>query len=172
MASTLLILGVIAAALALAWSLLRNRHSEIRSLEDWEAQRLEIDIRIFRLLLDRDEERYLRSSLPRDQFHAFQRMRMRLALGMLCLVEENASMSMRLGQLAKIKEDPVLTQAANEMVATAIHLRLNLVLVKSCLSLKWLFPSGIISVPAFEEQYRHLLDCAVSIRQLNRREQA
>jgi hypothetical protein len=170
MASTLLILGVIAAALALAWSLLTGGHSEIRSLEDWEAQRHEIDIPIFRLLLDRDDERYLRTSLPRDQFLAFQRMRIRLALRMLWLVGENASMSMRLGQLAKIKEDPLLTQAANEMVAAAIHLRLNLVLVKSCLSLKWLFPSGVTFVPAFEEQYRHLLDCAVCIRQLNHQE--
>lgn len=168
MVSTLVVLGVIAVALVLAWSLLRSGHSDIRSLENWEAQRHEIDIPIFQLLLDRDEERYLRSSLPRNQFFAFQRMRIRLALRMLRLVEENASMSMSLGQLAKIKRDPVLTQAANEVVATAIQLRLNLLLVKPCLSLKWLFPSGVISVPVFEERYRHLLDCMVCIRELNR----
>ncbi len=146
MVSTLLILGVIAAALGLAWSLLRSGHSDIRSLEDWETQRHEIDIPIFRLLLDRDEERYLRSSLSRNQYITFQRMRIRLALRMLRLVEENASMSMRLGQLANIKRDPALTQTANEVVAT----------------------SGMISVPAFEEIYRHLLDCVVCIRQVNR----
>jgi hypothetical protein len=164
MVSTLVILGVIAAALALAWSLLRSGHSEICSLEDWEAQRHEIDIPSFRLLLDGDEERYLRSSLPRGQFFAFQRMRMSLALRILWKLEENAGMSMRLAQLAKIKRDPVLTHAANEVVATAIHLRLNLLLVKPCLSLKWLFPSSVLSVPAFEERYRHLLDCVVCIR--------
>src|SRR6266849_4128642 len=168
MVSTLLILGVIAAALGLAWSLLRSGHSDIRSLEDWETQRHEIDIPIFRLLLDRDEERYLRSSLSRNQYITFQRMRIRLALRMLRLVEENASMSMRFGQLANIKRDPALTQTANEVVATAIQLRLNLLLVKPCLLLKWLFPSGMISVPAFEEIYRHLLDCVVCIRQVNR----
>jgi hypothetical protein len=168
MVSTLVILGVVASSLALAWSILHSGHSEIRSLEDWEAQRHEIDIQIFRLLLDRDEERYLRSSLPRNQFLAFQRMRTRLALRIVRLVEENASMAMRLGQLAKMKRGPVLTQTANEMVATAIQLRLNLFLVKPCLLLKWLFPSWVISVPAFEERYRHLLDCMVYIRQLNR----
>jgi len=168
MVSTLLILGVVASSLALTWSILRSGHSDIRSLEDWEAQGREIDIQIFRLLLDRDEDRYLRSSLPRNQFLAFQRMRIRLALRVVLLVEENASMSIRLGQLAKMNRDPVLTQTANEMVATAIQLRLNLLLVKPCLLLKWLFPSGVISVPAFEERYRHLLDRMVCIRQLNR----
>jgi hypothetical protein len=168
MVSTLLILGIVAASLALVWSILRSGHSDIGSLDDWEAQRHEIDIQIFGLLLNRDEERYLRSTLPRTQFVAFQRMRIGLALRMLRLVEENASMSMRLGQLAKINRDPVLSRTANEVVATAIQLRLNLLLVKPCLSLKWLFPSGVIFVPAFEERYRHLLDCVVYIRLLNR----
>jgi hypothetical protein len=168
MVSTLLILGVIALALGLAWSLLRSGHSAICSLEDWETQRQEIDIPIFRLLLDRDEERYLRSSLPRNQYITFQRMRIRLALRMLRLVDENVTMSMRLGQLARIKRDPVLTQAANELIATAIHLRASLLLVKPCLLLKWLFPSDVIYIPSFEEIYRHLLDRVVCIRQLNR----
>jgi hypothetical protein len=107
-------------------------------------------------------------SLPLSQFLALQRMRIRLALRMQRLVEENASMPMRLGQLANIKRDPVLTKAANEVVATAIQLGLNLLLVKPCLLLKWLFPSGVISVPAFEERYRYLLDRVVCIREVSR----
>jgi hypothetical protein len=168
MVSTLLILAVIAPALALSWSLLHSGQSEIRSLEDWETHRHEVDTHVFRLLVDRNEERYLRSVLARDQFLIFQRVRIGLALRLLRLVERNASMSMRLGQLARMTQDPVLTQAANEVVARAIQLRFNLILVKPCLALRWLFPSGMISVPAFEERYQHLLDCMVCIRQLDR----
>jgi hypothetical protein len=172
MVSTFLILGVVASSLALAWSLLRGAGSDIRCLEDWEAQRHEVDTHLFRLLLDRNEERYLRSVLPRDQFLVFQRMRIGFALRLLRLVEQNASMSMRLGQLARMKQDPVLTRAANEAIATAIQLRFNLILVKPCLTLRWLFPSREISVPAFEERYRHLLDCMFCVQQLNRNARA
>jgi hypothetical protein len=104
MVSTFLILGIVASSLALAWSLLRGAGSAIRCLEDWEAQRHEVDTHLFRLLLDRNEERYLRSVLPRDQFLVFQRMRIGFALRLLRLVEQNASMSMRLGQLARMKQ--------------------------------------------------------------------
>ncbi len=110
MASTILILGVVATLLALAWSLLRCGHPEIRSFQDWEQRKHEIDIHIFRLLIDPDEERYLSNNLPRDQARTFQKQRVRLALCILRLVEENASMSMRLGQLGKLKRDPVLIQ--------------------------------------------------------------
>ena len=168
MVSTLLILGVAVSCLGLAWGLLRDRHADIRSLEDWEARRHEIDIQALRHLFDRDEERYLEHRLSRNQFQAFQKRRTRLALRMLRLVGQNASMSIRLGQLARMKGDPVLTQKADDAVAAAIQLRLNLFVVKLCLFLKWLFPSMTVSVPAFELRYRHLLDCLVRVQQHSR----
>ena len=165
MLSTILILVVASSAMALAWSLLYDGRSGIRSEQDWEEKRHEIDVEILRRLLDRGEERYLRSCFSRKQFHSFQRRRIRLALRMLQLVEENAGMLMRLGQLARMKGDAVLTQKADELVATAIQLRLNLFLAKLCLSLKWLSPSSTIYVPAFEVRYENLLDCLVFVRQ-------
>jgi hypothetical protein len=165
MVSTLLILAVASSALALAWSLLRSGHPEIRNGQDWEEKKHEIDVQIFRALLDRDEERLLRSSLSRNQFEAFQRRRIRLALRMLQLVEENAGMLMRLGQLARMKGDPAVTQKADELVATAIQFRLNLLLARFCLSLKWVFPSWTVSLPAFEVRYQHLLDSLARVQQ-------
>jgi hypothetical protein len=76
-------------------------------------------------------------------------------------------MSMRLGQLAKAKGDPVLTQRANELIATAIQVRLSLLTVKRVLSLKLLLPSTM-SVPAFEVRYRDLLDCQLRVQQYSR----
>jgi hypothetical protein len=63
MVLTILVLGVVASLLALAWSLLRSGHSEIRSMQDWETRRHEIDIQIFRFLIDPDEERYLSTTV-------------------------------------------------------------------------------------------------------------
>jgi len=158
MVSTLIILGVALSALVLAWSLLRSGHPEICGGQDWEEKKHEIDVRIFRALLDRDEERYLRSTLLRNQFEAFQRRRIRLALRMLRLVDENAAMLMRLGQLAKMKGDPALTQKADELAAIAIRVRLNLLWARLCLCLKWIFPSWAVSLPTLEVRYQHLLD--------------
>jgi hypothetical protein len=73
MVSTILVLVVVTSLLAFAWSLLRSGHSEIRSIQDWEERKHEVDIQIVRLLIDPDEETYLRDSLTRDQFRAFQK---------------------------------------------------------------------------------------------------
>jgi hypothetical protein len=112
MVSTFLILAVVSFALAQAWSLLRCGHCEIRDLEDWQQKRHALNVQIFRVLLDPEEERYLRRSLPEKQFQIFQRRRIRLTLGMLRLAEENAGMLIRVGQLARLKRDATLTRKA------------------------------------------------------------
>ena len=158
MVSTLLVLAAVCSALALAWSLLRSGHAEIRNRRDWEEKKHEIDVHIFRALLGRDEQQYLRSSLPHSEFRDFHRKRIRLALRMLKLVEENAGMLIQLGQLARMKGDPALTEKADELVATALQFRWNLLLARFSLYLKWLFPSWTVSLPAFEIRYQNLLD--------------
>lgn len=165
MVSTLLVFAAAASALALTWSLLRHVPPEIRNQLDWEERKHEIDVQVFRALLDSGEETYLRNSLARNQFQEFRRKRIRLALRMLRLVEENAGMLMRLGQLARMKGDPLLTEKADELVATAIQFRLNLFLARLSLCLKWLFPSWTVSLPAFEAKYQRLLDSLARVQQ-------
>jgi hypothetical protein len=156
MASTLLILAVASSALALVWLLLHAGHSEICNGQDWEEKKHDIDVQIFQAILDRDDEHYLRRSLSRSQFESVQRKRIRLALQMLQLAEENAGMLMRLGELARMGTDRALTQKADELIATAIQFRVNLLSARLWLSLKWFFPSWTVSVPPFEVRYRHL----------------
>lgn len=168
MVSTLIVLAVAALALTLAWSVLRSGHPEIRSGQDWEEKKHDIDIPIFRALLDADDERYLRRSLPRNQFHCFERRRIRLALHMVSLAEENSGMLMRLAQLARMKGDPEVTKNADDLIATAIQFRLNLHLLKLCLGLRWLYPSWNVYLPAFDVRYRSLLDSLVLIQKRSR----
>lgn len=168
MVSTLIVLAVAALALTLAWSVLRSGYPEIGSEQDWEEKKHDIDIPIFRALLDPGDERYLRRSLPRNQFHSFQRRRIRLALRMLSLAEENSGMLMRLAQLARMKGDPEVTEKADELIATAIQFRLNLHLLKLCLGLRWLYPSWSVYLPAFDVRYRNLLDSLALIHEHSR----
>jgi hypothetical protein len=164
MASTLIVLVAALAVLSLAWSLLRQGLSEIRSREDWERKRHNLDAQVFRSLLDHDEERYILRFLTAAQFKGFHRRRIRLILAMLRLVEENAGMLIRLGQLARLKRDPELTRQADELISIAIQFRLNLILARPCLYLEWLFPFWGLSLPALGVRYQHLLNSVARLQ--------
>lgn len=158
MASTLLILVVASLALVCVYALLRSGHTGVRSGRDWDEKKHQIDVRIFRVLLDSDEEVRLRRYLSQYEFAVFQRKRIRLTLRLLHLVDENTGMLMELARRARLKGDPAVVQQADELIATAFQLRLNLLLARFCLYLKWLFPSWSVSLPAFDVRYQHLLD--------------
>jgi hypothetical protein len=166
MVSTLVILAVSAIALAVAWSLLiQNRQPRIFTIRDWEEKKHPIDVRVFCSLVDPNEERYLELALPRDQFASFQRRRTQLALRMVSLAKENAEMLTRLGALARAKEDTVLAREADQLMAAATQLRLNLLVAKYCLWIKWLFPGWALSLPAVEIRYQRLLDSFLRVQQ-------
>lgn len=158
MVTTLLTLTVASLALVLAYALLRHAHTGVRDDQDWEQRKHLIDVEIFRALLDQNEEVQLRRFLPPNQFVIFQRRRTHLALQMLRLVDENARMAMELGRLAKLKGGPALASRVDQMIATAFELRLNLLLARLCLYVKWIFPFWSVSLPAFDLRYQHLLD--------------
>ncbi len=164
MVSTITILLASALSLYLLWTILRPG-PQIRSLEDWEAKRHEVDPELFRILLEPAEERFLRQSLSPPEFRLFQRKRMALALRWLDLVGENASMLMKLGQLAKTAANPRLAKEAEDLIRVALRLRVNLTLAQPCLWLKWLFPGWALSLPAAEIPYEELLSYLSRIRQ-------
>lgn len=165
MVSTLTILFASVLCLLVVWSVLRSGLPQIRTLDDWESGKHEVDLGAFRLLLDPAEEAYLRNSLPPPEFRTFQRQRVRLALNSLALVGKNTAMLMKLGQLAKHGANPKLAQEAEELIHGTLRLRVNLTLVQPCLWLKWLFPRWRMSVPAFAIPYEELLGYLSRIRQ-------
>ena len=165
MASTLIVLAVAAAALGLAWSLLRKGHFDLRTGQDWEEKKHDIDVQIVRALFDHNEERYLRRALTPRQFRVFYRRRIRLALRMLRLVEENARMLIIMGQLARLKRDAQLTRQADELIATAIQFRWNLFLARPCLYVQWLMPFWGLPSAAWGARYRHLLDSLAGVQE-------
>jgi hypothetical protein len=165
MVSTLIILFATASCLFLVWTVLRPGLPAIRSLEDWEAKRHEVDPEVFRILLDPAEEQYLRQSLAPDQFRLVQRKRLALALRLLDRVGENTVMLMKLGQLAKTEANPELTREAEDLIYGALRLRVNLALVQPCLRLKWLFPGWASLHPSVDAPYEELLGYLSRIRQ-------
>jgi hypothetical protein len=165
MVSAILILVAAVSSLLLVWTILHTGLPNIRSLEDWEKKKYEIDIKTFQILVDPAEERYLRTSLPPVQFRSFQRRRIRLAQHTLELIGTNAAMLMKLGQLAKTGPNPTLVRDADELVVAALRLRCNLLLIQPCLWIKWLFPQWSLSIPACEWRYQELQRYLTRVRQ-------
>jgi len=166
MLPTLLVLSsVVSFAVILRCSLLRGGRTEILDIKDWEEKKQEIDIEIFRALVDRDACQYLRKTLSAKEFQVFQRRRIRLALRMLRLVERNVDLLMEMGRLARVSNNPARRDQAENLVAAAIQLRLNLLKVRFCLFLQWLVPSWTVSFPAFIVRYEQLWDSRARVHQ-------
>jgi hypothetical protein len=165
MVSTITILLASVLSLYLVWTILRPGAPPITSLADWEARNHAVNPELFRVLLDPAEERYLRQSLPSSEFRLFQRKRVALALLWLDLVGENASMLLKLGQLAKTEPSPRLASEAEDLIRGALRLRVNLLLAQPYLWLRWLFPDWALSLPGVEIQYEELLTHLGRIRQ-------
>jgi len=170
MVSTLLVLVVAAVSLTLTWLLLRGRNAEIRSLADWDARKSEVDIEMFRVLVDPAEERFLQRSLSEIQFRSFLRKRIAVALRALALIEKDAALLTRLGELAMRASSPDLAREAEKLTTAAIRLRMNLWFMKLCLWIKWLFPAWSDSVPVRDTRYNALLSHLVRVRDFAYRE--
>src|SRR5690349_5787457 len=117
MVSTLVVFVVAICALVMVWSLVYgNAKQGLLTPGEWEKKRREIDVQIFRTLVDRNEQQYLARYLSSHQFKLFERRRIQLALRMARLAKENADMLVRLGAAARVKHDPVLAHEADQLV--------------------------------------------------------
>jgi len=165
MVSTLIIVISAVLSLFLVWEILRSGIPEIRSPDDWDRKKHEVDLFAFRVLIEPSEENFLRESLSPIQFRLFQRARCRLALRILDLVENNAAMLIKLGHLARVGANPALAKEADELISRGHRLLVRLLFVQAYLWLKWLFPGWMLSVPALEMPYEELLGYLSQIRQ-------
>ena len=165
MVSTLIIVIGAVLSLFLVWEILRSGMPEIRSLDDWERKKHEVDLVALRILLEPSEERFLRESLSPVHFRRLQRACCRVALRVLERLEDNAAMLIKLGHLAQVGANPALAKEADELISRALRLRVNLLFVQAYLWLKWFFPRWMLSVPALEMPYEELLGYLSQIRQ-------
>jgi hypothetical protein len=84
-----------------------------------------LDIEAFRNLVDPEEEAFLRSSLPPDQFRTIQRERAWAALSYVRTLSCIALEFSRFGQAARRSQDPHAAELGRQITAGAIRLRLG-----------------------------------------------
>lgn len=163
MLTTLVTISIVSLALILRFGVLRAWRADRISIKDWEKRKREIDVEIFRTLLDREDLRYLRTSLSPREFQVLRRKRIRIALRMLRRVQENADLLMGVLGLIDLKSAPALEQKLDEFANSVAQLRLNLIRANICLYVQWVFPSWVPSLPAFGVQYENVVQSFTSL---------
>jgi len=155
-AITIAVFGLAGLLAWLLWGSLGSRTSIIGSTEDWEQRKLWVNVKSFALLIDREEESYLRRSLPTHVFLRIQRKRTELAADCAQRIGQNAALLWQLAQRAAHDPDPAAAAAARELSSTALRVRANAYLAVWCLRIKRVFPSFDILLPSRYLAHRRL----------------
>jgi hypothetical protein len=153
------ILAVIfVAALAtflLMWKVVRGDRAPIDSLDELVGATHPVDLEAFRNLVSRDEERYLRAHLLPEDYRQVQRMRVRAALQYLGAAAHNAKILLRVGEGARHSSDPELAAAGEQLVTTAVAVRLRAIVAMTRLYPGLILPgmgsAGVEILPSYEQ---------------------
>jgi hypothetical protein len=158
-----LILAISALLTAVVWWSATGAQQGVSTVEEWERKKYKVSARAFELLLDPQEEAYLRRSLTAHQFRTIQRKRIRFALDCAVRIGKNAGMLLQLAECVGAASDGPRADAARELATLAMRVRLSSFMVVWCLRLKWAIPSVAVHLSAQPLRYLELIDASIAI---------
>lgn len=144
--------------LFLIWKLTLGARPRRCSSANWDETRVHVDIEVFRLLADKEEELYLRRSLPPAYVRTTLRKRAAMAIKCLDAIENNALLLLNMASAAQGSSDPQIARTARQLVMLTLEVRLNIILAIWYLRLKWLFPMWTTLLPSRLPAYDRLID--------------
>lgn len=156
-------LGMLVLLVYLAFG--HGRRARIAS-QELASQTRRVDLEAFRNLLDEAEEEFLRANLPREEFRVIQRERLRAAAEYVGCVSHNASILLRLSEVAKGSPDPEIARAGKELSEQALHLRLLALLTLGKLYVAIALPARQISIGMLVHHYQQLSDLATWVARM------
>src|SRR5690349_355222 len=160
---------LVAIALLVAMFLLwvaRGQAQSIADLQDLPQKTKPVDLAAFRNLIDPVEEQFLRDNLrPRD-FRLVQKQRMVAAIAYVRCAAHNAAVLVRLGQAARRSGDPQVVLAAQQLVNSAMRLRIYALLALLKLYPATLVPGARVSPAAVADAYQQLTSIVSQLTRL------
>jgi hypothetical protein len=157
-----LILGISALLAVVVWWSASGARQGISTVEEWERKKYEINAQAFELLLDPEEEAYLRRSLPPHEFRMVQRRRTRFAIECAVRISKNAGMLLQLAEHVGAS-DGSRAEAARALANLAMRVRLSSFVVVWCLRLRWAIPSIRLRLPAQPLRYAELIAACIAM---------
>jgi hypothetical protein len=100
-----------------------RRRGDLIDVDKARSSMASLDMEAFRNLVDPEEDAFLRSSLPADQFKAIKRERAWAALAYARALSHLALEFSRFGHALRHSPDPSLADLGREVASGAIHLR-------------------------------------------------
>src|SRR2546430_1609767 len=131
----------------------RGKTSPIANLDDLVGRTRPVDIDAFRNLIDPAEEEFLRENLPAGEFRVIQRERLRAAVEYVSCAAHNAAILLRLGEAARRSSDPKIARAGQQLLDSALRLRLYAFLSMIRLYLSIAFPVAHLSARSLTDNY-------------------
>lgn len=136
----------------------RRERLAVRTVEELMAHSKPVDLECFRNLTDSSEEEYLRENLPASEFRTIQRARVRASLEYVQRTSHNAALLLRIGENARHSSDSGVARAGEQLVQSALQLRVYSVMTTVLLYARLLAPTVRISASSFVERYEGLRD--------------
>lgn len=168
MITTLILFAVALAAAGILLLVVRGRSTALARFDDARGETLPVDLDAFRNLTDPAEEEFLRVSLPASEFRRIQRLRIRAALEYVDRAGHNAAILLRVGEAARLSQDPEIARAGSELANAAVRLRLYVLMVSAKLWLGLLLPDRRLSPAELAGRYQRLTGFASALGQLQR----
>lgn len=152
------------AALLLIIYLSAARKARNGDLDGLAAQLRPIDVNAFRNLIDESEESFLRERLPAREFRSIHRERMLAAAEYVRGAARNAGILVRLAEAAAGDEDPSVATAAQNLLESALQLRLYAFQTLPRLYLSILLPHIGHTPRSLAETYESMTHRMVTLR--------
>jgi len=153
-------------ALLLFFRATRGHHTAVKGLADLEGQTQPVDLAAFQNLIASDEESFLREHLPAADFRKVQRLRMIAALDYIRRTAHNASVLLQLGEAARASSDPQISLAGQELMDSALHLRMIAMMAQGQCYVRILLPTAQLSPDKLLKDYRLLTERVTRLCQL------
>jgi hypothetical protein len=149
---------VVVAVLGVVFFMLaaRGQAIAVSGVSDLSGRTQPVDLAAFRNLVDPDEAAYLRDHLTGTQFRKIQRERLRAAATYVSCVADNAAVLLRLGEAARQSQDPQVARAGEELVDTALRVRLFALLASVKIHTGILIPTLPLSPARLSDGYERL----------------
>lgn len=117
-----------------------------------------VDLNAFQVLIDRDDENFLRARLPRKMFFQLKRQRIRVSWGYISRMSGNAENVLRCYGGARLDSDPRVAEQAAQSIECATHLRMHCLVAYAKLGVEFAFPSMQLTPARLASEYESLRD--------------
>ncbi|HMK28780.1 MAG TPA: hypothetical protein VK473_03780 [Terriglobales bacterium] len=168
MSLTLVIAVLALGAVLFLYYLARGQSALVSNLDDLGGRTHRVDVEALRNLIDPEQELYLRTKLTPGDFRRLQRQRAWASIEYVGRIAHNAAVLLRLGEAARKNPDPRIAAAAQDIVDSALRVRIFALLALTRLFAQVALPGTATSASDIFQKYQQLTYAAGLLARLQR----